>query len=213
MTFIELKNELENLTLDSNLIHSTTNDGRLESAESEQIICSLLQDYFKNNDNIIINPAPKARFWYDIGITVDNVFYPINIKITNGNTADNVSSKKGMFYALTGIDPETIAGLDKWEKYNNLLIKNLNFEQDKDYYFLIYFKDSKTFFFTSLKRIDTLVPNGNNLPFQCCWKKNLNYTNRTKIEQGYYIMNVFINSFKKKISGLDILLNWEKQNE
>lgn len=210
MNFNELKTLLESLSLEGSLTKTSTDDGRIQSAESEHLICDLLCNTFQDNENVKVVKAPKPRFWYDIALKINDNFYPINIKITQGQT-DNISSKKGMFYALTGLDPETISGLSQWKKYNTVLSENFDANIDTDYYFLVYFKNTQKFLFTSLKRLDTLVPNGNNLPFQCCWNKNIEPTQRTREEQSCYIRNTFIESFKKKTSGLDILLQWEKQ--
>lgn len=211
--FFELKNLLESYYFPkSNLIHSTTNDGRLESAESESVVI----DFLKTNSNNIfkIIEAPKPRYWYDIIIEYKNYKFYTNVKLTDGIGADNVSSKKGMFYSLTNILPETITGLDQWIPFNEKLISNFNPNAESDYYFLVYFKQEEKFLFTSLKQIDVLVPNGNNLPFQCKWSNNIIPTTRSITEQSYYIMNIFIESFVRKANGLNILLDWrEKNNE
>ena len=199
----------------TNLIQAKNKDGRLTSANSEDNVISFLKTLFnENNIDAIIQDAPAPRWWYDCLIIFDNgEKIPVNVKITEGNQADNVSSKKGMFYALTGLWPENIKGLNQWASFNEILLKNYNPNLDTDYYFIIYFKDNETFLFTSLKHIETLVPNGNNLPFQCKWKDADIYTSRSIKEQSYYILNTFIDSFIKKQSGLDVLLKWRNENE
>ncbi len=212
-SFDELKIILENNIFDiSTFIHSTTGDGRLESAESEILIIDFLLNNYPNLD---IKKDPRERYWYDILITYKNTLFPINIKITNSNNnADNVNSKQGMFYALTGIWPEDVEGLNRWASFNKKLIDNFNPYLDNDYYFLVCFKDTGKFLFTSLKHINTLTANGNNLPFQCNWNNNITLTNRSLKEQSDYIINTFIESFIRKANGLDILLNWrDKYNE
>ena len=162
-----LKNEIENSFLSSSCMkHSLTGDGRLDSAESEAVVIEHLKDLSKYNDDIEIIDAPRPRYWYDILIKTDNKVYHVNVKITSGSGADNVNSKEGLFYTLTGLWPENVRGLSRWESYNTLLTKNLNFSSDSDYYFVVYFKEDEMFLVTSLKRIEELTPNGNNLPFQ-----------------------------------------------
>ena len=56
-------------------------------------------------------------------------------------------------------------------------------------------------YWTSLKRIDKLVSNGNNLPFQCNWSKNRIFSNRTETEAMEYILKTYINSWDKKTDG------------
>mgnify|MGYP001039151174 CR=1 FL=1 len=147
-----------------------------------------------------------------MSITTGDTFYPINIKITSGITADNISSKKGMYYALTGIRPEEEKGLDKWETFIQKLTTNYT-QSDADYYFIVCFKNTGKLMLTSLKRINSLTPNGNNLPFQCNWGQNKNVTNRSDKEQMKYIINTFINSYLKRTPALELLIQWRDANE
>lgn len=216
--FMMLKNCIEKAVFSNqDLITANNGDGRLTSAISENTVITFFQDFFeKNNTPAKIVPAPTTRCWYDCLIQLNNgEKIPVNIKITTGNQADNISSKQGMFFALTGIWPESVRGLNHWDTFNQKLLENYNPHNNKDYYFIIYFKEEEKFFFSSLKRINVLTPNGSNLPFQCKWKNNLTYTQRLDQEQGLYILNTFIDSFIKKANGLDILLQWreEQKNE
>ena len=209
-----LKNEVENSFLSaSHMRHSSTGDGRLDSAESEGVVIEHLKDLFRDNNNIEIFDAPKPRYWYDILIKANGKSYPINVKITSGNSADNVSSKEGLFYALTGMWPENVRGLTQWKTYNSLLTENLNNSLDSDYYFIIYFKEEEMFLVTSLKKIEELTPNGNNLPFQCNWSKNYEFTKRTVEEQSKYLMNIYFQSWLKKVNGLEPLMKWKDENK
>ena len=46
-------------------------------------------------------------------------------------------------------------------------------ENSRDYYFLVVNKnDSADVFAQGLRTLCTLNPNGNNIPFQCCWRDN-----------------------------------------
>lgn len=210
MKFTYLKNIIETSELfASNLNHSTTGDGRLDSAESEIVIINHLKNLFKNTEVKVIEP-PQERYWYDILIEYKGQKFPINIKITSGISADNISSKIGVFYALTGLWPEKVSGLSRWSSYNQLLTENLNYETNADYYFIVYFKTEQTFLFTSLKQINTLVANGNNLPFQCNWSNNLSITQRSNQEQIDYIMDIYFDSWIKKVNGLEPLIRWKE---
>lgn len=211
MDFTFIKNTIENSTMSQiNLYHSTTGDGRIESAESECLVSKHIQRLFANTE-VKVTLAPQARHWYDIMIEYNEKIYPINIKITSGCSADNVSSKLGLFYALTGILPDKQSGLNRWEQYNTVLTQKLDLTTDADYYFIIYFKETGTFLFTSLKRIHKLVSNGNNLPFQCKWSDNIEYTTRTREEQCLYLMEVYYDSWIKKTGGFAPLLQWKEQ--
>jgi hypothetical protein len=139
-------------------LSSQQNDGRINSILNEDEILQLIEQKF----NIDI---PVARDWADFYI--DKV--PVNIKITTTNTADNASSKKGLYYALTG---QIYQGNNQWEDYLKQLKENIK-NTNKDYYFLVINKNNTDdIFINSLKQISTLQPNGNNLPFQIKWCDN-----------------------------------------
>ena len=213
MSFTFLKNKIENSYMSHNdMIFSTTGDGRLDSAESEASVIKHLEELF-NKTGIEVCKPPQERWWYDVLIRYNNQIFPINIKMTSGNSYDNVSSKLGMLYALTGIWPEEITGLARWAKFNTILTKNINPSLETDYYFIIYFKNEEKFLFTSLKHIHILVANGNNLPFQCKWSDNYEFTNRSKEEQVYYLMNVYFNSWLKKTGGFEPLMEWKEKQK
>lgn len=210
MDYSFLKDKIENSHLSySDMNFSTTGDGRLDSAESEETVIKHLQSLFEGTDIKVFIP-PAKRWWYDILIEYNGKKYPINIKITTGNSSDNISSKLGMFYTLTGRWPENEKGLTKWESYNTSLVKYFNPSTEADYYFIVYFKKEEIFLFTSLKRLNTLVANGNNLPFQCKWSNNLENTTRSENEQCHYLMNVYFNSWIKKMSGFEPLMRWKE---
>ena len=140
------------------VLSSQQNDGRLNSAINENEIINLIQKKFDID-------IPSARNWADFYI--DKI--PVNIKITTTKTADNASSKEGLYYALTG---EIYFGSNNWENYLKQLKNNIK-DTDKDYYFLVINKkDTKDIFLNSLKQINSLQPNGNNLPFQIKWCDN-----------------------------------------
>lgn len=134
------------------------NDGRINSILNEDEVLKIIERKF----NI---ETPQARDWADFYINKT----PVNIKITTTNTADNASSKKGLYYALTG---EIYVGNGQWDNYLKLLKENLK-ETEKDYYFLVINKeDTNDVFINSLKNISSLQPSGNNLPFQIKWCDN-----------------------------------------
>ena len=207
MDFEKIKTIIEESFISNqHLNHSTTGDGRLDSAESESVIIDHLKELFKESD-IQVESAPP-RCWYDVAFKVNNKIFYTNVKITSGAQPDNVSSKLGLFYALTGILPTNFRGLNNWASYNKALLENINYNCDADYYFIVYFKDLETFLVTSLKRIQTLVPNGSNLPFQCKWSENDVFSDRTSEEQIKYLMNTYYDSWLKKVGGFEPLIGW-----
>lgn len=196
-----------------NLIKSNTGDGRGESSESEADFCKALKNYLEENSLFRVEVAPP-RYWYDVVIYYEDFFLPINVKLTDGKQADNVSSKLGLFYALTGIRPENVKGINYWKSYNEMLVENYNSACNADYYFIVYNKNTENILVNSLKRINKLTPNGNNLPFQCNWgdRENWSYSTRTKEDQCNYLMNIYIQSWKKRINleAVAPLFDWEE---
>jgi hypothetical protein len=167
-------------------------DGRINSALSEEIV---IEEFIKNAYNLgYVSERSAKRDWYDVSINIDNKVIPINVKITDGGT-DNISSKKGMYYALTGLNPDNLT--DQWIPFNKSLLDNINFNSDADYYFIVVFKHINKILVTSLLEINTLVPNGNNLPFQCNWG-SLSITKRSRKEQIKYVLEKYYESWKKK---------------
>ena len=139
-------------------LSKTHGDGRINSINNEDEILTCLIKFF----NIEVS---NVRSWADF--FVDSV--PVNIKITTTKTADNASSKEGLYYALTGL---LYSGNNDWENYLRLLSENIQ-PSLKDYYFLVINKDNpQDILYNSLKCINKLTPNGNNLPFQIRWQDN-----------------------------------------
>ena len=139
-------------------------DGRINSAFNEDEIFKCLESNFAIN-------RPNIRDWYDFSFEENNIFYPVNIKVSTTKTTDNLNCKLGIYYALTGDCPPFNNGIN-WEEYSKKLAQNLK-SNEKDYYFLIINKDNPNdVFATSLKRLKHIVPNGNNLPFQVRWNDN-----------------------------------------
>ena len=154
-----------------------------------------------NEDEIIELPPP--RHWYDFAIKQDGEKVPVNIKVTSTSTADNVQCKLGMYYALTGVWPK-FANEMPWGEYFALLRRDLSKKTDRDYYFLVISKRHPSdVFCTSLKQIQTLVANGNNLPFQCNWGNNRFPHSRTHDAAIKFLLGKFYESIKLRANILD----------
>ncbi|GAA8273929.1 hypothetical protein HpDR2_11250 [Helicobacter pylori] len=164
-------------------------DGRLNSSVNEEEILNTIKDYFPIQ-------LPRAREWWDFSFEENKIFYPVNIKTTTTKTADNLNGKLGIYYALCGLLPEFNNEI-AWEKYFHKLHKGLGTNTNRDYYFLIINKnDPKDVFINSLKGIQTLQPNGNNLPFQCKWDNNRKIVQRSFIESKNFILSALAKSVK-----------------
>lgn len=163
-------------------------DGRINSALNEDEIIDILSSKFTIE-------RPDMRDWYDFSFEENEQFYPVNIKISTTKTADNLNCKLGIYYALTGDEPTLDNGVN-WDKYFKELNQNMK-ENSKDYYFLIINKDDpKDIFATSLKSLQSIVPNGNNLPFQAKWDDNRTPIERSFSEAKSFILSKFEASLK-----------------
>ena len=175
-------------------LSSNDADGRVNSGINEHEILEALCD--SQYGGII--DVPNIRAWYDFRIIcgLGELFVNIKVSDLSNSSADNLSSKKGMGYALTGIKNLP----DPWPAFNSAISNNI--KGGFDYYFLVVNKNNpRDAFWTSLKRIKRLQPNGNNLPFQCDWSLNREWSNRTEEESITYILSVYLDSWNKKISG------------
>lgn len=158
-------------------------DGRINSAFNEDEIFKILSKKFHIN-------RPNARDWVDFSFEENKQFVPVNIKISKTDTADNLNCKLGIYYALTGKLPHFGNGIS-WEEYFKNLKENLELN-NADYYFLVINKnDLKDIFYTSLKSLAILQPNGNNLPFQAKWSENKTRINRHFNEAKDFILSHF----------------------
>ncbi|MBP6663769.1 MAG: hypothetical protein KA168_00610 [Chitinophagales bacterium] len=161
-------------------LSSPHQDGRINASVNEDEVLTMLRRRF----NII---SPQTRNWYDFAVQTGSDFYPVNIKITNTTHADNLNCKLGIYYALTGLIPD-FANEIRWVSYFEKLKNNIG-ATEKDYYFLILNKsDSADVFINTLKGLDTLQPNGNNLPFQCKWDNNKVFRERSFQDAVDFIM-------------------------
>lgn len=181
-----------------------SDDGRVNSISNEDQIINLLKYHMGNKIE-----KPSIRQWYDIKLVDGYEELYVNVKVSDlsNNAADNLSSKLGMGYALTGMTKMPIS----WDEFNNMLADNLR--TGYDYYFLVVDKSCQgNVFWTSLKRINILQPNGSNLPFQCNWARNITPSGRSEIEAMKYILGIYLLSWDKKTKGYphrirDMLLN------
>ena len=165
-------------------------DGRLDSAVNEGAFLGKLSERFP------IAEQPKPRYWWDFAIREDGVLLPVNLKLTElGNTNDNMNCKLGIYYALTGREPD-FANETPWHDFFERLAEDMQ-ENSRDYYFLVVNKnDPADVFVQGLKTLHTLVSNGNNLPFQCCWRDNRKPQERSFSDARDFLLSVFAQSIK-----------------
>lgn len=183
-------------------------DGRTGSVKDEEEVLKPIRtivnssEFFKHIDLI----EPEVRSWFDFALKYNGRLFPYNIKSSTLKTADNLSCKLGLFYTLTGIDPDSFEkSIVPWKEYNIQLAKNLNgLKSEVDYGFLVINKlDTSDIFYTSLRSIRTLTPNGNNLPFQCTWENNRELSpKKYKIEELKYLIETYHKALVKSIGAV-----------
>jgi len=156
-------------------------DPRIDSATNEDEIISLIQSKFEVE-------RPGMRAWYDLKKNDGTNAYPINIKVSNLHGNDNVQCKLGIYYSLTGVWP-SFRNEISWENFFQKLSSDMTTDTSADYYFLVVNKENPSdVIATSLKSLQTLVPNGNNLPFQCHWGSNRLPKSRTHTEATKFVL-------------------------
>lgn len=191
---------VEFLQKDNLKLSQKSRDGRINSALNEDEILDIINFGFKIN-------RQKVRDWIDFSIEIGNIYYPVNIKVTTTTTTDNLNCKLGIYYALTGMQPNFSNDI-QWPNYFKILSEHLQ-ENDKDYYFLVVSKtDLNDIFLTSLKTLQELTPNGNNLPFQANWEKNRKGVLRTYDEAKEFILSNFAKSLKLRAKAYQSFLNF-----
>lgn len=197
--------ELSKAELD---LTNNTSDGRISSSLLEIIVNEYISKNKKIENTLLkydVNYIiPKDREWYDLAIKNNDqsIFIPINIKISALSCGDSIGSKKGLYYACTGVIPrlnsitndtnvytEDVLRTNRWSEFYTKLLRDVDKEKHSDYYFLILNKkNSSDVFFTSLKSLKTIIPNGNNIPFLCNWELNRQRVKRSHIKARKFLM-------------------------
>tara|TARA_B100000085_G_C18535393_1_gene509748 strand:- start:846 stop:1460 length:615 start_codon:yes stop_codon:yes gene_type:complete len=171
-------------------------DGRVNSIDDEDTIIDLLIEKY-GEENI---EKPVERNWWDV-----KVFgYPLNIKTSKyGSAADNFSSKAAILYALTDLTEDEVK-VQSWKKFENLLMNHSSEENNRDYYIFSLNKVTNEVHLASLKTLNKLTSNGNNLPFQIKWKDNITPVQRTHTEAYKFLVGCYADSVEKKQSAHDL---------
>lgn len=202
MAVPKIINDISLHLTEKNIIFSKQfEDGRVNASINEDEVIKAIQQKFTIE-------VPRSRAWFDFAVEENNEFYPVNIKVTDTtHAADNLNCKLGIYYALTGLMPDFPNEI-RWLSYFEKLKENLGTEHSKDYYFLIFNKQNPTdIFANTLKGLQDLQPNGNNLPFQCRWDTNREYKERTFDEAKEFILSIFGTSIKLRS---EIYFNFKK---
>ena len=170
-------------------------DGRVNSIDDEDTIIDLLIE--KYGEENVIKPPPRC--WWDVKI----FGYYLNIKSSKyGSAADNFSSKAAILYALTDL-PEDKLNVSSWKKFQDALLIYGGKENNRDYYILSLNKTNNEVHLTSLKSLNKLTANGNNLPFQIKWADNTQPVQRDYGQAYDFLVGCYKESVRKKINSHD----------
>jgi hypothetical protein len=206
---------IEKLNNASILYSNLQKDQRINSINDESTIIKKIINLYKTNKflNYKLDIGPP-RHWYDFALinNEDNDdIIPFNIKVSSLNT-DNISSKKGIFYALTGENPENHK-IDRWDSFMKKIFELIpsSFPSYKDYYFLVFNKKViNDCYWTSLKNLNELNSNASNLPFQSNWEKNRTRKERVYLDAVRFILTSLNKSHIKRFNSsqkVNILIN------
>ena len=173
-------------------ISSRHEDGRINSIEDEDMVLELLSEHY-GEENVI---KPPPRSWWDLKL----FGYHTNIKSSDftNSASDNFSSKTAMLFALTDL-PESEVEINGWQKWQTALKNNSGTENNRDYYIIVIDKSTGNVYLQTLKSLQVLTPNGNNLPFQINWARNTEIVERTYEEAYEFLVGCFKQSVMKKI--------------
>jgi hypothetical protein len=188
----ELVNVVDFLNTIDFEVSNNHEDGRVNSIDDEDNIIKALKKEF--GDDI---SKPAMRCWKDL-IAFN---HPTQLKSSNftKKASDNFNSKSAILYALTDL-PEDKVKVNSWRKFEECLLNHCNGENNRDYYIIVLDKNNKKFYLNSLKSLNKLTPNGNNLPFQIKWTDNLIPVERTYEESYQFIIKTYKKSVQAKIN-------------
>ena len=191
----------------------STGDSRADSTVNEGVIGTSLRAFTAGHpmflDGLTFAVAPN-RTWYDFlvsGTNPGSPWVPINLKVSTLRGNDNVSSKAGLFYALTGLQP-TNQLVANWDLFCRNVAANVKRDDcDADYYFIVVEKNRGNevgrVFWTSLLHIERVTPNGSNPPFQCCWGENTNRAERPRTASIDTLLDVVGRTFVLRARALE----------
>lgn len=207
-----LKTALEEKVI--TLVYTGPGNARADSRANEQLIGSSLRAFALGHPlftkggftfDVTINGQ-----WYDFLVKSadESIWLPINLKVSALRGNDNLSSKAGLFYALTGIRPSN-ALIRNWDLFcQNMAASVKRTDCSADYYFLVVRKDEggdqeKRVFWTSLLQLKSVKPNGSNPPFQCKWRENMERQTRSRAEAVDDLLDVVGETFVLRAKALD----------
>ena len=190
-TIQELGSEICNLIDSAKIPLSGEKDGRLESLKCEDEITNRIREHFPT---VKFLEKEHNRDFGDITPVIDDVEYPINVKMVDPTKSDtfNAGGVTTFNYVLFG------KTTTRWDRLARKIVKEKPEKCKKPYYYLIYYKNSdKKTIFCSLCDVspDSITTNPSN-PIQL--KKNIRVVERTEQEKAEFIINLFKDCARKR---------------
>lgn len=122
---------------------SADEDGRSQSSNLESVVLTMIKTHLLQKHPWWCIEIQKSRSFCDV--VVNGIC--INLKLTEGKSADNSASKKGIFYSMTGL--ETYPATSTWDYFYKQLRQakqNGQFKQTRykptEYHYLVIHKGS-----------------------------------------------------------------------
>ncbi len=179
-------------------------DGRIDSAIKERPFVNEMKRIMLENQPEYKVEIPPPRAPHDI--MVNGI--PINVKLTDGKSADNSVSKPSIYYSITGI--ATYPHSSNWNEFVDRIMRAGSADQIKkqrhrltEYHYLVKHKITGDVLFKSIFDIHTYVSNPSN-DLQINWKNEFAHADYRTEDADYltkvrYLLNCLTASAKKKI--------------
>ena len=206
-TVFRLKEALQEIsaTILSILTRKKEEDGRSQSANLEAQTLQLLKSHLLQMYPLWSIELSKARAFYDLKI---NGIY-INLKLTAGKTADNSSSKKGIYYSITGQESSYPAS-SNWNTFFKMLQQAKaqgRFKQVRnktsEYHYLVIHKTTGAVLFKPIFDIHTYKSNPSN-DLQIHWNNEFNHADHTTSDEMYLAkVKSLLDTIQRSCRGVD----------
>lgn len=196
------------------LVSSGRGQARNDSSANEALIGASLRGFalghpLFSQQGMVFEVATNGR-WYDFLVySLDGqIWMPINLKVSTLKGNDNLSSKEGLYFALTGKNPSG-GVIRNWELFcSNLAANVCRMDNSADYYYLVVQKPTANqpmgrVFWTSLLKLQRVTPNGSNPPFQCKWQENVERASRSRQEAVDRLLDVLGETFVLRANALN----------
>ena len=179
-------------------------DGRINSIQDESTIVQCLEA-LGAQESFTVHRPPKPRWWYDVAIEADGVWFPINIKVSVGGT-DNALNKQAIVYTYSTMQPNDIPKCMTLNAMVKMIGEHGIRERNdaKEYYYLFIHKRTQQVICRPMSCITHFVSNPCNL-LQINWKKECAQTECT-YRPFEYVKKVLAASVRTYMQSVSLLM-------